>query len=149
MLAVIRIRGDIGVKKEVKDTLKMLNLHRKNTCVIIPETPYFLGMIRKAKDYITWGEISEDVLKKMVEKRGRLEGDKKIDDAFLKKNKIKNMDEIIKKITEGKIKEIGIKPYFRLSPPSKGYKGSVKQHYPKGVLGYRKDKINELLKRMI
>jgi len=149
MLAVIRIRGDIGVKKEVKDTLKMLNLYRKNTCVIIPETPYFLGMIRKAKDYITWGEISEDVLKKMVEKRGRLEGDKKIDDAFLKKNKIKNMDEIIKKITEGKIKEIGIKPYFRLSPPSKGFKGSVKQHYPKGVLGYRKDKINELLKRMI
>ena len=37
---------------------------------------------------------------------------------------------------------------FRLSPPSHGLK-STKIHFPKGDLGYRGDKINALLRRMI
>jgi len=41
-----------------------------------------------------------------------------------------------------------IEPVFRLTPPSKGFK-SIKEHYPKGDLGYRGKEINELLKRMI
>ena len=45
-------------------------------------------------------------------------------------------------------KDSGIKPVFRLSPPSGGF-NAVKEYYPKGDLGYRGEKINELLKRMI
>jgi large subunit ribosomal protein L30 len=37
---------------------------------------------------------------------------------------------------------------FRLHPPSRGLR-SVKLHFPKGDLGYRGEKINELLKRMV
>jgi large subunit ribosomal protein L30 len=41
-----------------------------------------------------------------------------------------------------------LKPVFRLTPPSKGFK-SVKEAYPKGDLGYRGKEINELMGRMI
>ncbi len=39
-------------------------------------------------------------------------------------------------------------PVFRLSPPSKGLR-STKHHFPKGDLGYRGSKINDLLRRML
>ncbi|MBI4181877.1 MAG: uL30 family ribosomal protein [Candidatus Aenigmarchaeota archaeon] len=35
----------------------------------------------------------------------------------------------------------------RLHPPSRGH-ASIKLHFPKGALGYRGDKINDLLRRM-
>ncbi|MCD6478217.1 MAG: 50S ribosomal protein L30 [Candidatus Aenigmarchaeota archaeon] len=151
MLCVIRLRGSVKIKREIKDTLRMLRLYRKNTCTLINETPQNVGMIKKVKDYVTWGTISEDMLTKLIKKRGRTLGNKRLDEKFLKENKLKNFEELSKKILEGKIKlkESPIKPYFRLSPPSKGFKGSIKQHYPKGALGNRGDKINDLLKRMI
>ncbi len=40
-----------------------------------------------------------------------------------------------------------IKPFFRLHPPRRGIKSKL--HYPKGVLGDNKDKINELIRRML
>lgn len=140
MFVVIRIRGMVGVRKEIKHTLEMLRLHRKNHCVLIKETNSIKGMLQKAKDYITWGDISEDMLKKLVEKRGRKLGNKRL-----------NKEETEKVFNEVKSKGKSelIKPVFRLTPPSKGFKHSIKQHYPKGELGYRKEKINELLKRMI
>lgn len=38
---------------------------------------------------------------------------------------------------------------YRLSPPRKGFGGSIKTAYPKGALGYRGDKIKELIKAMV
>lgn len=146
MLAVIKIRGDVGVRRGIKDTFNMLNLERKNTCVVIPETPQYLGMVKKIKDYVTWGPVSEEILTEMVRKRARTKDNEKLNEEFFKKNRVEDM---VKKIMEGKIKEIEINAYFRLSPPSKGFKGSIKQHYPKGALGNRKERINELLKRML
>ena len=40
------------------------------------------------------------------------------------------------------------KKRYNLRPPKGGFK-SLKQMYPKGDLGYRGDKINELIKKMI
>ncbi len=43
---------------------------------------------------------------------------------------------------------LGIKPVFRLHPPSKGYKGKVKRSYTAGgVRGYRGENINNLIKK--
>jgi large subunit ribosomal protein L30 len=43
----------------------------------------------------------------------------------------------------------GVKPFFRLHPPKKGYRRSVKRPYNnKGELGYRGEAINELARRM-
>jgi len=141
MYAIIRLRGLVNVRHDLKDTLLMLRLNRKMHCVVLKDTESVRGMLQKAKDWITWGDISDDVLKLLVDKRGRKPGDLR-----LTKDEAEN---IIKSLKEtGKIPE-GIKPVFRLTPPSKGFKHSIKQQYPKGELGYRGEKINELLKRMI
>ena len=50
------------------------------------------------------------------------------------------------------LKEIPeLKPVFRLRPPKKGYErvGIKKPFSVGGALGYRKEKINELLEKMI
>jgi len=59
-LGVVRIRGSIRVSTKIKDTLKMLNLNKVNTCVILEDTPVNKGMIMKAKDYITWGILNSE-----------------------------------------------------------------------------------------
>ena len=69
-LAVIRLRGRTGLNYSVAVTLDLLNIQRVNHCTIVQDTPEVVGMIKKAKDYITWGPIDDDTLKALVEKRG-------------------------------------------------------------------------------
>jgi large subunit ribosomal protein L30 len=129
MYAVIRIKGSVGLRKDVKSTFSMLRLNRKMHCVVLKETDNVKGMLQKVRNWSTYGEIDDKVLKHLIEKRGRKLGDKR-----LKKEEV---EEIFKKVKEtGKVPK-EIKPVFRLTPPSKGFKKSIKQHYPKGELGYR------------
>jgi len=141
MYAVIRIKGSVGMRKDIRDTFSMLRLNRRMHCVVLKETDNIKGMVQKVRNWATYGEVDDSILKHMIEKRGRKLGDKKLtkeeaQDVF---NKIKETGKIPKEI----------KPVFRLTPPSKGFKKSTKQHYPKGELGYRGKEINALLKRMI
>ena len=125
----------------------MLRLHRKHHCVLLHSSPATKGMLQKVKDYVTWGEIDEKVLKHLIKKRGRKTGNKRLSDEEAEKalSALTSSSEHPAKL----LLNLGIKPVFRLSPPSKGFKKSIKQHYPKGELGYRGEAINELLERMI
>ncbi len=139
LIAAVRIRGAFMMGRGTKDTLKMLRLNRKNHCVLLRGTNSERGMLQRAKDYITFGEINEDTLKALVAKRGRAEGNRKLapETAEAAAREIS---------TEGKSKLL--KPVFRLTPPSGGFR-EIKQHFPKGDIGYRGEKINELLERMM
>lgn len=152
MFAVIRIRGSVDVNKNIEDTLRMLNLNVVNRCIIIPETEVYVGMLKKAKDYITWGTIDKKTLSNLLVKRGKLLGDKSIDEKTLDKiTKFKSFDEFSEALIGGKcnLKDFkDIKLIFRLNPPKHGYK-AIRLPYPKGDLGNRKEKINDLLERMI
>ena len=79
--AVIMVRGSINVKGDIKRTIELMNLNRVNHCVLIPEDKVSIGMLNKAKDYITWGEIDEETLVEMINARGKITGDKALDDA--------------------------------------------------------------------
>ena len=70
-IAVILVRGLVRVSSQIKDTLLMMNLTRKNQCVIINDTPVSRGMIKKVKDYVTWGDIDEKTLSDLISKRGQ------------------------------------------------------------------------------
>ncbi len=152
-IAVVRVRGRIHIREEIESTLKLLNLNRVNHCVIIEDTPQNRGMINKVKDYVTWGEIDVETLTKMLEKRGRLPGNRRLDEGYMKKTAYKS----IKKFADGfmksnaDIKSTGIKPVFRLRPPKKGYEraGVKKPFSVGGAIGYRREEINSLLNRMI
>ena len=69
-LALILIRGRIGFKQDVKDTLDLFRLKKKHTCVIIEERENTKGMLQKVKDAITWGVIDEETEKLLVTKHG-------------------------------------------------------------------------------
>ena len=137
-LAVIRIRGQTGIKKDIKDTLKMLCLYRSNYCVVVDDSLF--GMIRKVKDYVTWGEIDDETYKLLVEKRGK-EYTGRLTDS---KKKINYKKFII-------VNNKKYKKYFRLSPPRGGFerKGIKVPFTIGGALGYRKEKINDLIKKMV
>ena len=62
MLAAVRVRGTVGVKGDIADTMEMLRLTRINHAVLINENPSYKGMLLKSKDYITWGEIDLETL---------------------------------------------------------------------------------------
>jgi large subunit ribosomal protein L30 len=144
MYAVVRVRGSVGVSSDVKDTLKMLRLKSVNHCVVIPETKEYLGMLNKARNRITWGKIDKKTLAKLLEKRGRIKKE------TLKKFGLKDFNELADALIKGKVRLKDIKPklVFRLNPPKHGYK-AIRLPYPKGDLGDRGEKINELLERMI
>lgn len=141
MLVVVRIRGSVKAKQDAVDTLKLLRLNKKMHCVVLPDSPSYKGMLQKAKDYITWGTINDETLAHLVSKRGRKNGN-----IRLNEKEAKAVVDALK--AKGKVPE-GIKPVFRLNSPSKGFKGSIKHDYPVGELGSRGEKINELLERMI
>ena len=70
-LAVIRVRGGIGVTKEIADTMLMLNLGKKNHCVIVEDTPSIRGMLKKILGYVTWGEVSADAEAALKKRNGK------------------------------------------------------------------------------
>ena len=112
-LAVVRIRGSIKVNKKIVDTLNMLNLRNQHNCILIKNTSTNMGMIKKCKDYITWGEVNSET-KKLLEPRKK-------------------------------------KKFFILAPPKGGFerKGIKLPFTLGGVLGFRGDNINILIKKMI
>ena len=119
MIAIIRIHGQVDLKKEIFETLSRLRMRKKLTCVLIDEKDKVRrGMLNKVKEYVAFGNINDEMVKKLIKKRGE---------------KDKN----------GKLK-----PFFRLHPPRGGFKKSTKQLYPKGILGEYKD-ISKLLERML
>ncbi len=150
---VVRVRGGINVRKTIKDTLKMLRLNRVNHCVVIPESNEYKGMLKKAKDYITWGEVEPKLLNEVLNTRGKLMGDEPITDKYIKSNtKFKSLTQLADEIIKGSVKLSdlkAIKPVIRLPPPRKGYEGIKRPFSLGGALGYRGDKINDLVRRMI
>ncbi len=119
-IAVIRIRGPVKVEASINETMKRLGLLRKNTLVILPDSKEVKGMLEKAKDYITWGVVSEETISLLKSKKK----------PFVEK--------------ENKL-------IFRLNPPRGGFerKGIKTPFTLGGALGFRGEKINELIKRMI
>lgn len=114
--AVVRIRGEIKINKDIKDTLNMLNLKKANTCVLLENNPSNLGMIRKVKDYVTWGIVDAET------------------------------EKLLKQISNAQKDNA-----FRLNPPKGGYerKGVKKPFSSGGALGFRKNEINKLIKKML
>jgi len=69
MIAIIRITGQVGLKKEIIETLYRLKIRKKYSCIVLNPTKEQMGMIKKVGDFIAYGEISEEMHKKLVEKR--------------------------------------------------------------------------------
>jgi large subunit ribosomal protein L30 len=151
IILAIRIRGGVNASKQVEDTMKMLRMLRNNSSTILDNEPTTLGMLQKAKDFITWGEPTKETIHLLLSKRGRTIGNGDITGEILNLG-FSNLLDLASAIHDGKVefhKLKRVKPFFRLHPPKKGFKRSIKRPYrSKGELGYRGEAINELAKRM-
>lgn len=153
-IALIRIKGKPGLNKTLKSTLQLLRLYKKHNCVVIENTPQYIGMIEQVKEVITWGEIDEQTFRALLEKRGRLPGTMKLTKEYLKAKCNTDFETFTKEFMACKreLKDIpGLKLFFKLNPPVHGFerKGLKVPYSLGGVVGYRKDKINGLLARMM
>ena len=152
-LAVIRIRGIPTASPDVRKTLKMLHLCRVSHATLVTDKPAYVGMLQKAQQFLAWGEVSKGNIKLLLKERGRLVGDRELTDEYTQKIGYRTLDELAEALykTEVEYKNLqGMKPVFRLHPPSKGYKGTVKKSYRMGgASGPCGDAINDLIKRMI
>jgi large subunit ribosomal protein L30 len=153
LYAVVRVRGTVNVKPKITKTLHLLRLTRANHCTLVEEKKEIKGMLQQVKDYVTWGEINERTLSALLQKRGKLIGDKQLTEEFVTSaTSAKTFSDLSKALIDGSLhmKEIPeLKPVFRLNPPSKGFEGIKRSFVNKGALGHRGEQINDLLNRMM
>ena len=142
LIAIIRISGIVKVRETIENGLDRLRLRRKYACIIIDaNNENLIGMLKKVKYYVAYGEVDDKTLIKLIDERGKsIEGRKK---------EIKvNASEVVEGLKKGKkFSDFGLKPFFRLHPPRKGIKSKLQ--YPKGVLGDNKKDIGKLIEKML
>lgn len=153
--AVIRVRGVNNCRRTISDTCKLLNVAKLHNLTFVDDRLSYVGMLQKAKDWVTWGEVTEKAVEDVLSKWGRLPGNKKLTDSYLAEHtKYKSINEFAKAFVSLKadLKDIPkLKPFFRLHPPRKGYgrKGIKYPYTVGGALGYRGETINQLITKMI
>ncbi len=120
-LAAVLIRGGVGLTQDKLRTLELLKLQKKNVCGVFNDSPVIRGMLTKVSDLVTWGEVDATTLDLLKQKRGLGEAPKQEN------------------------------PHFFMSPPRGGFerKGIKEQFAKGGALGYRGEKINALIQRMV
>jgi large subunit ribosomal protein L30 len=149
---VVRVRGTVNVPYWARTTLNNLNLHKRFHATILPENSQSLNMLRKVKEVVAWTSVVDaQVIKELLEKRGRKAGFRSITDSDLPKG-YKSINDLASDIAENKVamsKLENIKPWFALNPPRGGFKRRTKTQYSqKGVLGNNKELV-DIVKRML
>ena len=142
MICAIRIKGMVKNKKFVDETLYRLRLRRKYSCIVLLKpTKEQSAMIANMKDFVAYGEISDDLFKKLVESRGQI----------LDKTKTTDLKKAAEEVLSGKTyKEANLKPFFRLHPARGGIDAKKHVGVKKGVLGNHKDgTLNKLMEKML
>jgi large subunit ribosomal protein L30 len=151
----IRLKGSFGTPVDAERTLASLRLDRKFNAVLLENNANVMATLRKAKDYVTWGEAKPRDIAMLLRERGELLGglpvtDKSAHDKF----GAQSVDGLASALADGSITlkilvEKGLKPVFRLRPPSGGFDASTKRpHGSRGELGYRGPDIANLVARM-
>ena len=150
---ILRLRGSVGISSELERTFTFMHLTRKFSATLMGESPSNNGMIRKIKDYATWGEASPKTISQLIQQRGYLKGNQRVTDEVVEERlgheSIKHLGTALHELKANLWHLPDLKPVFRLHPPKGGFHGSIKKPYPKGELGYRGEKINDLLAKMI
>lgn len=124
-LAVVLVRSGENSNPQIKKTFKLLKLTTTNSLGLYKNTPMNKGMIRKIKDYATFGEIDDETIAYILSKTDPVKVNKK-------------GEEYISNIV-------------RMHPPKGGFerKGIKKSFLVGGALGNREEKIKNLIFKML
>lgn len=129
LVAVIRIRGRVNVRANIRETMTRLNLRFVNNCILVKVNDTYFGMLKKCESYVAFGEIDQETLTSLFTKKEITIDPKQVfEDNY-------NMTEL--------------KTVFKLHPPKHGFRSTKLSFKQGGSLGYMGENINQLLKRMI
>ncbi|MBS3098961.1 50S ribosomal protein L30 [Candidatus Pacearchaeota archaeon] len=139
MILAIRISGQVKLSHDIVEALYRMRLRKKYSAVLLKPTKENLSLLRKLRDYIAYGDINKETLLDLIKSRGQ----------SMEKSKKINAEKIYEELGEKSLEDLGLKPFFRLHPPRGGI--DSKKHFgvARGVLGDNKDKINDLVRRML
>jgi large subunit ribosomal protein L30 len=151
--AVVQLRGEVNVNRDVRDTLELLNLTRVNHATVVPETDAYRGMLAKVNDVVAYGEPSVETLATIIERRGEpLEGDDDVDDDWVGWNtNFDDIEALAEALLAGEttMKEANLSPTLRLHPPRGGHDGIKHPVTEGGQLGkHSTAQIDALLEAM-
>ncbi len=140
MLLAIRISGQVDLISKVKETLHRLRIRRKYAATLLPNTPENQKKLKSVRNFIAYGTLDDKTLVALIEKRGQpIDKSKKLDAAAIAKD-----------LEKKKPEDLNLKPFFRLHPPRGGIDSKLHVGVSKkAVLGDHKEKINELVRRML
>lgn len=139
MLVAIRISGMVDVNADVAETMDRLRLRRKYSAVLLPNTKENLNLLRHVRNHVAYGPIAKNTLAKLISARGQP----------MKKGEKVDGEKISAQLDKESLQDLGLKPFFRLHPPRGGIESKKHAGVGKGVLGDNKEKINELVERML
>jgi large subunit ribosomal protein L30 len=153
MQALVQLRGDVNMNYEVKDTLKMLNLHNVNHATFVPETETYRGMVTKVNDYVAFGQPTVETVELVLAKRAEpLEGDADVDDEWVAEHtEYDDLAALAQALVdeETTLREQGLSPVLRLHPPRGGHDGIKHAAREGGQLGrHETEQIDALLEAM-
>jgi len=123
LIAALRIRGKVDVRAQIRTTMDLLGLRKKHALIVLEDTPSVQGMLAKAKDFITYGPLSEATLLEIYKAKG-----------------IESPEKAVKSPKEHNP--------LHLAPPRGGFKSIKKSVGAHGDLGKREE-MDSLLRRMI
>jgi large subunit ribosomal protein L30 len=152
-LLVVRMRGTVNVPYWALTTLKSLYLNKKYSATLVPETTNYLGMLRKINQWVAWSKADSDIIKILIEKRGKKKSPTlQSKDENKNKSDYKGIDELVDVIVNDKIKfsdQNNIKPWFGLNPPKGGFKKNTKKQFSDGGILGNNNELLEIVKRMV
>lgn len=139
MILAIRISGMVNVNSDIQDALHRLKLRRKYAAVLLDPSPELMKLLTKVRNFIAYGDIDKETLVQLIKKRGQP----------LKKGEKIDAEKIVEQLDKKDLKDLGLKPFFRLHPPIGGIDSKIHAGVKKGVLGDNKKAINDLVRRML
>src|SRR5207245_8906032 len=73
-ILAVRLRGTASDNPDVQRTMESLKLERTFQARLLDNTPSSLGMLRSAKVLVAWGEVSPDLLGRVLAEGGERAG---------------------------------------------------------------------------
>lgn len=146
---IIRVRGTIHSRHDVRTTLEQLHLTRPNHATIVPERREYAGMLATVQGYVTWGEAEPETVQVLLRERGRTDEGSGLGPAppSTEGTDIPALAQTV--LAQGLARTPGVRPLFRLKAPMGGWRSTKRPFALGGSLGYRGRDINAIARRMI
>src|SRR2546430_6518734 len=131
-ILAVRLRGTASDNPDVQRTMESLKLEHTFQARLLDNTPSNLGMLRSAKVLVAWGEVTPDLLGRVLEKRGERDGADGLDDGFLRLLGRSSFEELAKAVVAGEaslheLLRAGLKGAVRFHPPPGGGKRGLRR----------------------